>query len=332
MTAPAVSVIMPVHNAAAYVNEAVRSVLAQTLGDLELIAVDDASTDGSGEILRNVKDTRLRLLRSDEPLNAAGARNLALAEARGEYITFLDADDIAEPDRLQTQISLLRRLPELSIVASVVTTIDERGAMTGTNFVARPPEEIPPTLLFENCLALSSVSARRSALRPFRPERAPAEDYDLWARLGSSAGIAIQSRPLTRYRTNSTGVSTRQPEKMREAVATIHAEQLDRLGFREVAPIHSQLAIWSIHSTESQLAQAEAWLLALVAANDRRLVYPPAVFRRVAAARWFRICLDSWLLGWSVWQTYHRSALSRPTLWQKALLLRRLLPQRLRRS
>jgi glycosyltransferase involved in cell wall biosynthesis len=332
MSAPAVSVIMPVHNAAAYVREAVRSVLEQTFRDLELIAVDDASTDGSGESLRAIGDTRVRVLRSDHPLNAAGARNLALAEAHGEFIAFLDADDIAEPHRLNAQISLLRSRPEISIVASIVTTIDERGTVSGTNFVARPSHEVPPTLLFENCLALSSVTARRSALKPFRPERAPAEDYDLWMRLGPSAGFEIQPQPLTRYRVNSAGVSARQPEKMREAVAAVHAEMLERLGFRETAPIHSQLAIWPIDATESQLAQAEAWLLALVAANDRRSLYPPALFRRIVAVRWFRICLDSWLLGWTVWQTYHRSALSRPTLWQKALLLRRLLPQRLRGS
>jgi hypothetical protein len=173
--------------------------------------------------------------------------------------------------------------------------------------------------------------ARRTALVPFRPELAPAEDYDLWVRLVANAEIAFSPYPLTRYRMNASGVSARQPERMREAVAAIHATQLERLGFRETPPIHALLAAWPLEPTTQQLAQAEAWLLALRSANESRSIYPPPVFRRVLAARWFHLCLDSWLLGWNVWHAYHDSNLAAPTLPRRARLLRRLLPQRLRR-
>ena len=331
MNAPLVTVIMPVRNTAAYVAEAAHSVLRQTLRDLALLVVDDASTDGSGDLVRALGDPRVRVIRSDTPLNAAGARNLALAEAKSEFVAFLDADDVALPSRLATQIDLLRKSPRAVVSASPVTLINEAGAARGRNFAARPSAEIAVTLLFENCLALSSVTARRAALQAFRPESAPAEDYDLWTRLSPVAEFAMTTRPLTRYRINTSGVSAREPARMRQAVAAIHAAQLDRLGFRETPAIHELLAAWPLDATASHLAEAEAWLLALAVANERRKIYPPDTFRKVLAARWFTLCMDSWLLGWPVWGVYHHSLLAAPSLTHKMRLLRRLLPQRFRR-
>jgi len=330
MKAPLVSVIMPLRNAASFVEDAIRSVLAQTESDLELIVVDDASSDGSGDLVRAFSDGRLRLLRGESPLNAAGARNLALAEARGEFVAFLDADDFAERDRLERQIRFLRQIPGVAVVASEVTLMDEKGARLGKAFPSRRADEIPATLLFENCLALSSVMAWRADLLPFRPEFAPAEDYDLWMRLAHAGGFAILPKALTHYRMHGGSVSASQPEKMRAAVARIHAAQLAVLGFREAPPIHCLFAAWPLDAGAAQLAEAEAWLLALGSANERHGAYARAPFQRVLAARWFSICLDSWLLGWPVWSVYHRSPLAVPTFRRRAHLLRRLLPQRLR--
>ena len=211
------------------------------------------------------------------------------------------------------------------------------GRATGTAF-AQPDrimtrkipstgEEIPATLLFENCLALSSVTARRAALQPFDPAFAPAEDYELWARLAPVGGFHICPKALTHYRVHSGGVSTRQPVQMRDAVHAIHTAQLARLGIGRVSPIHTQLAAWPLRPSSEQLDEAEKWLLALRGKNDALAVYPPAIFRRVLAARWFALCLDSWILGSPVWRKYTASLLTISTWRQRAQLLRRLLPQ-----
>ncbi len=326
MSTPRVSVIMPMHNAAPFVGAAVRSILAQTVRDLELLIVDDASTDSSAEIIRAIPDERIRLLRSETPLNAAGARNLALAQARGEFIAFLDADDIAEPARLAIQLRVLRD-PRIAIVASRVALMDESGAPCGQNFAPLPDEEIPATLLFENCIALSSVTARRSALQPFDPRFAPAEDYELWARIALATGFHICPEPLTRYRTHSGGVSARQPVQMRAALEAIHAAQLARLQIHEVDAIHALLAAWPHAPAAVDLATAERWMCGLLKANDRLAIHPPAVFGAVIAARWFNLCMDSWSLGWPVWKRFSSSILAKPTLMQRARLLLRLLPQ-----
>ncbi len=329
MSTPLISVIMPMYNAAPFVGAAVRSILAQTVRDFELLIVDDASTDGSAEIVRAIPDERIRILHSETSLNAAGARNIALREARGEFIAFLDADDIAEPVRLTTQLRVLRDSC-IGIVASRVALMDESGTPCGQNFAPRPGEEIPATLLFENCFALSSITARRASLQPFDPRFAPAEDYELWARIARATGFHICPEPLTRYRTHPGGISAKQPVQMCAAVQAIHAAQLARLEIENTPPIHAQIAAWPAKPSTAKLVSAENWLRILLKANDRLAIHPPPVFRRVIAARWFTLCMDSWSIGWPVWKIFTASVLASPTLTQRARLLHRLLPQLLR--
>ena len=104
MSNPIVSVIVPVHNAEKYLEQCLESILGQTLGDIEVICVNDRSTDGSAVILDSFaeKDPRLSVLQSPG-LGAGGARNIGLRAAKGKYLSFLDADDFFEPDMLVTK-------------------------------------------------------------------------------------------------------------------------------------------------------------------------------------------------------------------------------------
>lgn len=331
MSTPLVSVIMPVHNAATYVADAIRSVLTQSVGDFELILIDDASTDKSDEVITTFRDGRLRYQRSDIQLNAAGARNRGLAEARGEFVAFLDADDLARPERFAIQLNLLRARSDVGVVGSFIEAMEENGDPRGDGFV-RPlaTEEIPPALLFGNCLALSSIMARRASLASFKPEFAPAEDYELWARLAATTKFAIIPQRLTSYRMHPAGVSARQPGQMRSAVDRVHVQQLARLGV-EPSPVHARLAAWSLHPTWEELNSAEEWLCRLQEANEGTDVYPNDVFRRIVEERWFQICFDSWTLGWPVWRAFHRSRLAAPSFTQTLWLFRRLAPRIFRR-
>lgn len=106
MSSPKVSVIVPVHNAEKYLEQCLNSIIGQTLKDIEVICVDDKSTDGSAVILDSyaANEPRLRVLQSPG-LGAGGARNIGLESAQGKYLSFLDADDFFEPDMLESAVA-----------------------------------------------------------------------------------------------------------------------------------------------------------------------------------------------------------------------------------
>lgn len=103
-----VSIIMPSYNTAAYISDSIRSILAQTYSDWELIIVDDCSTDDSAEVIRSFDDPRIILLENEKNSGAALSRNYALREAKGRWIAFLDSDDVWLPEKLEKQLSFMK--------------------------------------------------------------------------------------------------------------------------------------------------------------------------------------------------------------------------------
>ena len=112
------SVVLAARDAEKTVGEAVRSVLGQTSGDLELVVVDDGSVDGTGDILAATDDARLRVVRNAEPLGLAGALNVGLDDARGRYVARMDADDIALPDWLARVLERVGSSPPAAVVGT----------------------------------------------------------------------------------------------------------------------------------------------------------------------------------------------------------------------
>lgn len=120
LSAPKVTVLMTLYNKGAYVEEAIQSVLAQSLTDLELLVVDDASTDGGLEKVKALSDPRIRILDSRVNTGRAVAANRGIESAGGAYIAFLDADDIMYPERLAKQVAFLEAHPRVTIVGTDV--------------------------------------------------------------------------------------------------------------------------------------------------------------------------------------------------------------------
>ena len=128
-----ISIIMPMHNSAAFVGEAIESVLAQSYREWELIIVDDESTDASVSIVEAYaqKDSRIRLFRNPKPIKMPSApRNMGLSMAKGRYIAFLDSDDMWLPEKLTQQIPLMQN-PQVAIVYSNYEKMTESGKKTG---------------------------------------------------------------------------------------------------------------------------------------------------------------------------------------------------------
>ncbi|HEY3101027.1 MAG TPA: glycosyltransferase [Methylomirabilota bacterium] len=192
MSPPAVSVLMAVYNGAPWVADAARSVLAQTLGDLELLVVDDGSSDATRDVLAGVRDPRLRLeCRPHEGLTPALNHGLRLA--RAPLVARLDADDIALPERLARQAAFLEAHPEIGVVGSAAREINGDGREVR---VVRPPEEdgaLRRALIRRNPMLHSTVMMRRrvvEAVGGYDPRFAVAQDYDLWIRLAAVTRLA----------------------------------------------------------------------------------------------------------------------------------------------
>lgn len=199
--AVAVTVLMPVHNAAATLRQAVASVRAQSRGDWELILIDDASTDGSGALAQELagEDARIRLLTLPQNLGAAAARNHGLAQARGRFIAFLDADDRWHPEKLARQLEFMARTG-----AALSFTGYSRVAADGRRIAAvQVPESVDhATLLRRNLLGcLTVIYDSRACGRVPMPGLRRQHDFALWLdltrRFGPARGL---NQDLATYR------------------------------------------------------------------------------------------------------------------------------------
>ena len=152
-----VSVIIPAYNGDRYISAAIDSVLAQTYGKYEIIVVDDGSTDNTSEVIKQYGDRVNYLSQSNQ--GVAASRNLGLAAARGEYIAFLDQDDVFLPHKLSTQVALLDRDSALGIVNSGWQIVDERGETQscGTAVATNSPPHSGKFTDLETCLFRSNA-------------------------------------------------------------------------------------------------------------------------------------------------------------------------------
>jgi glycosyltransferase involved in cell wall biosynthesis len=210
MSRPQVSVVLPVRNGGRFLAGAVASILAQTLTNFELIVVDDGSTDGSVAKLGELVDRRVTVVRQ-APLGLVAALTNALAHARSDYVARMDADDVSEPRRLERQVELLDARPEVGMVATWVTVVDEKGVELRREVLPLAHEDLARRLLLRNPFQHGSVVLRRKALEAaggYRTDYGANEDYDLWRRLARVGELACVPEALYRYRVHA-GTVTR---------------------------------------------------------------------------------------------------------------------------
>lgn len=206
-TPPRVTIAMPVHDASAYLREAIDSVLAQTYPHWELVCVDDASRDGSFQILQEyaARDPRIRPFAQPRHAGIVAARNRALDEADPgtRYLAILDADDAALPDRLEAQVQFLESHVDHAMVGGHTLIIDEESCELGIRRYPSTYREICAVITRFNPFAQSAMMLRRSLLREvghYDPAYPRCQDYDLWLRIASRFAVANLDRPVIRYR------------------------------------------------------------------------------------------------------------------------------------
>lgn len=207
---PLVTVLLPCYNAELYVEEAVRSMMQQTYTNLEILLIDDCSTDGTNAILSRLalEDNRIRLVRNEPNLKLIKTLNKGLDLANGIYIARMDADDISLPVRIEKQMNFMLSNPEVDLCGTNYIMIDGEGLEIGCSDY--PLNDIRENLLFNCPVAHPSVLFKKETIirvGKYNEEMFNAEDYELWLRVVSVGCIKNISDKLLLYRWHGNNIS-----------------------------------------------------------------------------------------------------------------------------
>jgi len=201
-----VTIGIPFLNARRYLADAVRSVFTQTHDDWELLLIDDGSSDGSIDVVRNLDDPRVRLL-GDGSNRGLGARlNQIASLAEGTYVARMDADDLMHPERIERQLKFLRAHPSIDLIDTATFTVDDDLTPLGIRG-DRPLDSRPEAVLRNGLLIHPTVMGRAEWFRsnPYDPIYVRAEDRELWSRTCATTKFARLCDPLFFYREGLAG-------------------------------------------------------------------------------------------------------------------------------
>jgi glycosyltransferase involved in cell wall biosynthesis len=293
-----VSVLVAAHDAAATLPLAVRSILRQSLTDLELVVVDDCSTDETPALLAAVDDPRLVVVRNEENLGLAASLNRGLERARGRWIARLDADDVALPERLERQLALVERRPGLAVLGSAVLEIDAAG-VPGARHV--PPvgaaavrwHALCSSPFFHPTVLVDREALDRHGLR-YDERLGESEDYDLWTRLLAVADGDNSYEALTLRRVHSGQATRRRGDLQRSIQREVALREIGRVA-PSLSPAAAELA-WRVGAglgveAESAASACDAHL-ELLEAVVRLRPADERVIRSLAARRLARLGAD----------------------------------------
>ena len=216
---PKVSVIIPAYNAMAYLPETLESVLKQTLTDFEVLIINDGSKDHIEQWATQVTDPRVKLI-SQPNQGVCVARNTGIAQAQGEYVAFLDADDLWDSTKIEKQVRCLEEQPEVGLVYTWTILITEKGEATEVLVASHAEGNVWEQLLVQDMMSnCSSAMVRRSCFETvggFDPNFSYCADRDMWVRIAARYPFAVVKEPLTLYRRHSSSMSKNQKKTLQD--------------------------------------------------------------------------------------------------------------------
>lgn len=278
---PLVSVVMSVYNEEKYIEQAIESILGQTLQSFEVLIVDDCSTDRTGEILGGYQDSRIRVFRNQKNKGLTHNLNEGLQHARGKYIARMDGDDICLPERFEKQIRYLEAHPDYMLISCQTLTFGEqdlRGRLTDQ------PEALRVRMLIRPVLAHPGFMMRRELVFDYgyRYNEAfrSAQDYDFAVRVSEKFPIGIAPEILLKYRAHPGQVSAKGAGSQFENADKIRAYQWEKLGavFSEEQKKYYRAWVLEERGGSFELF-AGAWKLIgiMLSANEVTGVYDAAI-------------------------------------------------------
>jgi glycosyltransferase involved in cell wall biosynthesis len=282
---PTVSIIIPAYNAEKTILETIQSLQNQTFSDFEVIVVNDGSTDKTLEVLAAIADPRLKVV-SHANSGVAVTRNRGIAEATGEFIAFVDADDLWTPDKLESQLKALQANPEAGVAYSWTTFIDQQGKVLFSQDPVFETGNVYPRLLVGNITSNgSNILARRQfveAVGGFDSEVRPAEDWDYCIRLAALCPFVVVPKHQILYRQMARSHSSKVDVMERCSLAIIEKSfraapaELQYLKSKSLGNTYRYLTkLCLIHTSSDEDVRKASEML-----NKAVRVYPKSLFDR----------------------------------------------------
>lgn len=208
---PKISVIIITYNRANLLSKAITSVLNQSYQNLELIIIDDASTDNTELLVKNFTDNRIKYYKNDSNLGIAKSRNKGVSLANGEYVAMLDSDDYwLDCNKLQKQLDIFNQDEKIGLVGTGITCVNDKGEKIKDDIFETRDDLIRQRILLKNQFAQSSVLFKKEAFNlvsGYDKSLTVCEDLDLWLKIGKEFKLANTLEPLTAYLIHAGGIS-----------------------------------------------------------------------------------------------------------------------------
>jgi glycosyltransferase involved in cell wall biosynthesis len=209
---PLVSVVVPAYNVSKTIGDTINSILKQTFTDFEVIIINDGSTDNTLEVIDQIRDPRIQVF-SYENGGLPEARNRGIDRATGEFITFIDADDLWTPDKLERQVDSLQQNPEAGLAYSWTCFMDSEGKSFSKDFPYNVEGNVYPRLLVGNFITSgSNVMLRASAIESvgrFDRNLKSIEDWDYWLRVAAQWPFVLVPQYQILYRQSATSMASK---------------------------------------------------------------------------------------------------------------------------
>ncbi|NET06155.1 MAG: glycosyltransferase [Merismopedia sp. SIO2A8] len=209
---PTISVIIPAYNASKTILETIQSIQAQTFSDFELIVINDGSTDGTLDLLSQITDPRLKVFSYDNG-GLPVARNRGIIQSSGEFISFIDADDLWKPDKLELQLEALKQHPEAGVAYSWTAFINEKSEFLYAWEPLFFDGDVYSQLLVRNFISSgSNILVRRELIESvgeFDPSLKSVEDWDYYLRLAARCPFVLVPKYQILYRRSSQSMTSK---------------------------------------------------------------------------------------------------------------------------
>jgi len=285
---------MPAYNASQFIKDAIESILVQTFRDFEFIIINDGSTDNTESIIRSYNDERIKYIKNEKNLGLIASLNKGLNIAAGTYISRMDADDIALPERLKLQLDYFNKFPDTIAVGSDYFLLQNKKLSRVKN--VNDSDYLKGILLFSPCFCHPSVMFKKEIsgkVAEYKREYLHAEDYKMWTDLSLTGKFGNVNVPLLKYRAHNSQISYNNRLAQQKISERIREEYYEQLGFSlsngELRALHivgNNVFITS----EEILRDIDKALLSLKKQNESLKKFNTLSFERLLLKFWSDSC------------------------------------------